>query len=106
MDQGLEVSYFSQGISNMSFPTKQFERMLYEGTIKFEPNPVLEWMLSGCIKIEDPNENIKIHKGQSNRNGKRVDGIIASIMALGGSLSMKEEVSKYSKPLSPDDIII
>lgn len=98
LDAGIEVSYFSQAISNMSFPTKQFERMIYEGKIKYEYNPVLEWMLSGCVKIEDANENVKIHKGQSNRHGKRVDGIIASIMALGGSLSMKEEPSKYSKP--------
>lgn len=98
IDAGLEVSYFSQAISNMSFPTKQFEKLIYEGKIKYEYNPVLEWMLSGCVKIEDANENVKIHKGQSNRHGKRVDGIIASIMALGASLSMKEEPSKYSKP--------
>lgn len=106
MDQGVEVSYFSQAISNMSFPTKQFERMMYEGTIQFEKNPVLEWMLSGCVKIEDPNENIKIHKGRSNAHGKRVDGIIASIMALGGSISMKPQESKYSKPLDPSEIVI
>lgn len=106
MEAGLEVSFFSQAISNMSWPTKQFEKMLYEGKIKYERNPVLEWMLSGCVKVEDPNGNVKIHKGHSNRNGKRVDGIIASIMALGGSLSMKEPESKYSKPLDPDEIVI
>lgn len=98
IDAGIEVSFFSQAISNMSFPTKQFEKLIYEGKIKYEYNPVLEWMLSGCVKIEDPNENVKIHKGRSNRHGKRVDGIIAAIMALGGSLSMKEEPSKYSEP--------
>ena len=99
MEAGLEVSYFSQAISNMSFPTKQFERMIYEGTIKYQYNPVLEWMLSGCVVVQDANENIKVHKGQSNSHGKRVDGIIAAIMALGASLSLKEEQSKYSKPL-------
>lgn len=98
MEANLEVSYFSQAISNMSFPTKQFERMIYEGTIKYKYNPVLEWMLSGCVKVEDPNGNIKIHKGRSHKHGKRIDGIIASIMALGGSLSMKDAPSKYSKP--------
>jgi len=106
MEAGLEVSYFSQAISNMSFPTKQFEKMIYEGTIKYEHNPVIEWMLSGCVKVEDPNANVKIHKGKSHQHGKRVDGIIASIMALGGSLSMKEPESKYSKPMSEEDIII
>ena len=99
-EAGLQVSFFSQAISNMSFPTKQFEKLIYEGKIKYEYNPVLEWMLSGCAKIEDPNGNVKIHKGKSNANGKRVDGIIASIMALGGSLSMKPEPGKYEKPLN------
>lgn len=98
MDKGIEVSYFSQAISNMSFPTKQFERMIYEGVIRYQYNPVLEWMLSGCIIIQDANENIKVHKGKSNNSNKRVDGIIAAIMALGGSLSMKDQPSKYEKP--------
>lgn len=106
MEQGLEVSYFSQAISNMSFPTKQFEKLIYEGKIKYKYNPVLEWMLSGCVRIEDANGNVKIHKGKSQAHGKRIDGIIASIMALGGSLSMKEPESKYSKPMDPNEIVI
>lgn len=100
IESDLEVSYFSQSIANMSFPTKTFEKNVYEGKLLHDGNPILEWMLSGCIIIADANENIKVHKGQSNKHGKRVDGIIASIMALGGSLSPKEEVSKYSKPNS------
>jgi phage terminase large subunit-like protein len=63
-------------------------------------------MLSGCVMIADANENIKIHKGNSNKHGKRVDGIIAAIMALGGSLSTPEETSKYSKPMNENDIYI
>jgi hypothetical protein len=35
------------------------------------------------------NENIRISKGKSHANGKRIDGIIAAIMALGGSLFAK-----------------
>lgn len=104
MENGVEVSYFNQSISNMSFPTKTFEKLVFEGKLKHDGNPILEWMLSGCIVIADANENIKVHKGNSNKHGKRVDGIIATIMALGGSMSPKEEVSKYSKPT--DDIYI
>lgn len=106
MEDGYEVAYFSQSISNMSFPTKTFEKLTYEGKIKHDGNPVLEWMLSGCQVIQDANENIKIHKGNSNKGGKRVDGIIAAIMALGGSLSIPVETSKYSKPLNEDEIYI
>lgn len=100
MDAGVEVSWFNQGIMNISPPTKEFEKLIYQGKIKYVHNPAMSWMLSGCIKIEDPNENVKIHKGRSHQGNKRVDGIIASIMALGGSISMKETPSKYETPQS------
>ena len=106
VEQGYEVSDFSQTISNFSHPTKMFEKLVFEGKIKHDGNPVMEWMLSGCVTIEDHNENIRISKGKSHANGKRIDGIIAAIMALGGSLSPKEEQSKYSKEMNPDDIYV
>lgn len=105
-EDGYEVSFFTQTITNYSFPTKEFERLTYSGKIKHDGNPVLEWMLSGCVVISDTNENIRISKSRSHAGGKRIDGIIASIMALGGSLSPKEEVSKYSKPLDESEIYI
>jgi phage terminase large subunit-like protein len=98
VEDGFEVSDFSQTITTFSHPTKQFEKLLYEGKIIHEGSPVMEWMLSGCVTIVDNNENIRISKGKSQANGKRIDGIIASIMALGGSLSPKEDQGKYSKP--------
>lgn len=94
VEKDYEVSDFSQTITNFSHPTKEFEKMIYAGIIKHDGNPVMEWMLSGCVKIEDNNENIRISKGKSHANGKRIDGIIASIMALGGSLSPKEETNE------------
>lgn len=106
VESGYNVSDFSQTISNFSHPTKMFEKMVFEGKIKHDGNPVMEWMLSGCVTIEDHNENIRISKGKSHANGKRIDGIIAAIMALGGSLSPKEEQSKYSKEMNQDDIYI
>jgi phage terminase large subunit-like protein len=98
VDEGYNVSYFSQTISNYSQPTKLFEKLLYDEKLIHEGNPVMEWMLSGAVPAIDNNENIRIVKGKSQANGKRIDGIIASIMALGGSLSQKEDLGKYSKP--------
>lgn len=106
VEEGIEVSDFSQTISNFSHPTKMFEKLCYEGKIKHDGNPCVEWALSGCVTIEDHNENIRISKGKSHANGKRIDPIIAAIMALGGSLSPKEEQSKYSKEMDPGDIYI
>jgi len=99
-EKNIEVSYFSQAIGNISYPTKQFEKLVYEGKIRHGGNPVLRWMLSGCVIYQDANENIKVHKGRSNAGKKRVDGIVASIMALGGSLTVEDNsnVSKYNNP--------
>jgi phage terminase large subunit-like protein len=105
-EEGFEVAYFTQTITNYSFPTKEFERLVYLNKIIHDGNPVLEWMLSGCVVISDTNENIRISKSRSHAGGKRIDGIIASIMALGGSLSPKEEKSKYEKPMDESEIYI
>lgn len=54
-------------------------------------------MLSGCVPIYDTNENIRLDKSKST---KRIDGIIALIMALAGTLSEEKENkdSKYNDP--------
>lgn len=97
MEKGLEVSEFSQSIANISYPTKQFEKLVYDGKLKHDGNIILKWMLSGCVIYEDANENKKVHKGKSHAGNKRVDGIVAAIMALGGSLTVEEpQESKYN----------
>ena len=96
---GLEVSFFPQAISVINHPTKEFEKLVLEGKILHEGNPVMAWMMGGCVIYQDANENIKVHKGKSNSGNKRVDGPIAAIMALGGSLSIEQtDESKYNNP--------
>ena len=99
-EENVPVAFFSQAITVISHPTKQFERLVYEGKIRHGGHPVLRWMLSGCQIISDPNENIKVHKGKSNNSTKRVDGIIATIIALGASLTVPDtsEQSAYNNP--------
>jgi phage terminase large subunit-like protein len=101
---GANISGFSQSITNMSFPTKELEKLIYQGKILHDGNPIMSWMLSGCITWSDANDNIKLHKGNSQRNGRRIDGIVALVMALGGSLSPEEDKGKYSKPLDKNEI--
>ncbi|HIP48685.1 MAG TPA: terminase large subunit [Lutibacter sp.] len=101
MKEDFNVSYFGQGIRNMSFPTKQFERLVYKENLKHDGNVILEWALSGCVLIVDPNENIKVDKGRSHKNGKkRIDSIVSSIMAFAATIKEPEETneSKYNNP--------
>jgi phage terminase large subunit-like protein len=92
--EGLNVSEFSQAIGTISAPTKEFEKLVYSGKIKHDGNPALAWMLASCVIYADANDNIKVHKGRSGANGRRVDGIIATINALGGSMSTPEETNE------------
>lgn len=93
-ESGLNVSEFSQAIGTISAPTKEFEKLVYSGKIKHDGNPALAWMLASCVIYADANDNLKVHKGRSGANGRRVDGIIATINALGGSMSTPEETNE------------
>jgi len=95
------ISEFSQAIGVINHPTKQFEILVYDGKIKHNGHPVFSWMLSGCVLYEDANGNIKVHKGRSHEGNKRVDGVIAGIIALGESLT-PEDVSEQSQYNDPD----
>lgn len=100
MDAGVNVSKFGQGITIMSAPTKEFERLVLSERIRHDGNPVLAWMLAGCQIWYDANSNMKVHKGNSNVNGRRIDGIVALIMALGGSMTGPDNSnqSAYNNP--------
>lgn len=96
MENNIELSPFSQTLQNYSSPTKEFMRLVMSGKLRVGKNPILKWMLSGCVAISDTNENIRIDKSRST---KRIDGIIASIMALAGTMTVEEtEKSKYNDP--------
>lgn len=99
-EAGIETEFFSQAIGVISYPSKQFEKLAHDGTLLHSGHLVLSWNLSGCVVISDANENIKVHKGKSHAGIKRVDGIIASIMALGVSLTPEDhsDDSQYNDP--------
>ncbi|HET8886806.1 MAG TPA: terminase TerL endonuclease subunit [Salinimicrobium sp.] len=91
---GVEMHPFAQTITHFSNPTKEFEKLAYEGKFRHGGHPVLSWNLSGCVAITDPNENIRYSKKHST---KRIDPIIAIIMALAGTIIQEEtNESKYN----------
>ena len=96
MSENIELSPFTQTLMNYTSPTKEFMRLVMSGKLRVGNNPILKWMLSGCVAITDTNENIRIDKSRST---KRIDGIIASIMALAGTMGIEEtNDSKYNDP--------
>jgi len=78
------LSEFSQGIKNMSEPTKELERLVTAGEIDLMGNPILQWMFRNVTPYYDPNDNIKLFKGKA-RN--KIDGVIALVNAVGGYMA-------------------
>lgn len=94
--EDIELSPFAQTLMNYASPTKEFIRLVMSGKLRVGKNPILKWMLSGAVAISNTNEDIRLDKSRST---KRIDGIIASIMALAGTMTVEEvEESKYNDP--------
>jgi len=91
-EDGLEMVEFRQGFLSMSPPTKELERLLLDKKIRHGGNPLLAWMASNAATRTDPAENVKLDKDKS---GDKIDGVIASIMALGRAMGAGSDRSIY-----------
>lgn len=81
---GLPMVEFRQGFASMNEPTKRFEAMVVGGLLRHGMNPALRWMASNVSVMDDPAGNIKPSKKKST---EKIDGIVASIMAVGCSMA-------------------
>lgn len=94
-EDGLEVIAFGQGFLSMAAPAKRFEERVLAGEFTHGGNPVLSWMARNCTTKEDPAGNIKPVK-PSKMSGRKIDGIVAALMALGRWMEAGEErVEEY-----------
>ena len=81
-NEGLPLVPFRQGFLSMSPPSKDFEKKILGKELNHGDNPVIKWMVS-CTEIAtDPAGNIKPVKPDRTKTNKRIDGVVASIMAL------------------------
>jgi phage terminase large subunit-like protein len=93
---GFKVVAFGQGFASMSAPSKEFERLIVGRDFLHDGNPVLSWMASNVSVSQDPAGNIKPNKA---RSSEKIDGIVATIMAIGRAISenvdSKEDIDAY-----------
>lgn len=89
---GFSIVAFGQGYASMSGPTKELEKLVLGKELNHGKNPVLRWMASNVSIEQDAAGNIKASKSKST---ERIDGIIASIMALGRVIANQEPVELY-----------
>lgn len=90
-DDGLKVEAFGQGFFSMAAPSKRFEERVLSGEWNHGGNPVLAWMARNATVKEDSAGNIKPVKPKQN-SGRKIDGIVAALMALGEWMEAGEKV--------------
>lgn len=80
---GFTVVPFGQGFKDMSPGTKELMRLTLEGKLAHGGQPVLRWMMDNIHVRTDPAGNIKPDK---ERSTEKIDGAVATIMALDRAL--------------------
>jgi phage terminase large subunit-like protein len=84
-DDALEMVQFGQGFASMGGPTRDFNRLILSGKLRHNSNPVMNWMISNLAYAQDPAGNQKPDKEKS---GEKIDGPVATVMALGRAVAM------------------
>lgn len=92
-EEGFEMEPFRTGITNMSAPAKEFERLIKKGAVNHGGNPVMRWMMSNVLPSIELNENLRIKKMSKHQ---KIDGVVAAVIALGVYHS-KPQPETYSK---------
>lgn len=88
-----EVMFFGQGYASMSSPTKEMSNLISAKKFKHTGHPVLRWMAQNVAIEQDAAGNIKPSKKKSK---EKIDGIVATINALGRLILRQDTTSPYT----------
>ncbi|HUX12707.1 MAG TPA: terminase TerL endonuclease subunit, partial [Spirochaetia bacterium] len=83
-----------QRYSSMASPTKDFERLVLDGDLAHGGNPVMRWMIASTEVKSDRQGNIMPMKPKRGAGGKRIDGVVAAIMALDRVIRHSDETAQ------------
>jgi phage terminase large subunit-like protein len=76
----IAMSPMAQNITTMNGPTKEFEMAAMRGQIIHGGNRCMRWQMGCAVVYTDVNENKRVTKERM--ENKKVDGVIASIIAM------------------------
>jgi phage terminase large subunit-like protein len=87
---GMNVVEVRATVQNFSEPMKELEALIRSGRFHYDGDPVLTWMFSNVVCHQDVKENIYPRK---ERASNKIDGVVALIMALNRTLSVRMDES-------------
>ncbi len=87
LEEHFNMLDFGQGYRTMSPAINTFEELLMDRRIVIAKNPCLRWMAQNTVAVMDDAGNVKYSKKKSR---KKIDGIIAMVMAIGAMFADRE----------------
>lgn len=96
-DENVTMVPIRQAYSGMAAPTDLMEKRILARELAHGGNPVAAWMLSCCEPKSDRQGNVMLMKPKRETYGKRIDGIVAAIMALDRANRNEGGASVYEK---------
>jgi phage terminase large subunit-like protein len=82
MEAGIEVADTGQGFVSMNAPARRLQELVLSRHLVHTGHPVLRWNLDCTTVDQDAAGNIKPVKPNRQKGSKRIDGVVALIMAL------------------------
>lgn len=96
-DYGIERRVFKQSMDEYTAPTDEFEKLVLSHRLKHNGNAILSWQ-AGHVNVKRDEVTKKRRPVKpKNSEAKKIDGIVAAIMALSGVMYGEDSISVYDR---------
>ncbi len=88
---GFELLEMTQGFNGYTPPCIELETALSESRVRHGGHPMLRWM-ADCVEIQERGDGAKRPvKPERKKSGKRIDGIVALLMAMSRAMLLTDQ---------------
>ena len=95
MEDGFEMIEVPQTYRHLSEPTKELQSAVVDEKLRHGGHPVLRWMADCMTVRQDVNGNVRPVKPERLKSSKRIDGMVALIMAMSRAMIDDNSTSTY-----------
>ena len=95
-EDGFQMIEVSQTYRHLSEPTKELQSAVVDGKLRHGGHPVLRWMADCMTVKQDLNGNVRPVKPERLKSSKRIDGMVALIMAMSRAMTDDSPRSIYN----------
>jgi len=88
LDHGIEMVEINQHFSGMSEATKTFEAQLRTGLLEHNGESLMRWQATNVALQMDYDGNMRPIRPQKNSNKRKVDGVVAAVLACAVAIRM------------------